>query len=386
MTKHPSLLITGGSGYLGRRLARSAQAHWDVTATFLSHQPSIPGCCWARLDIREADRVVRLFEQLSPQVVIHTAALRSGEELMHVNVDGTRHVALAAAQVGARMIHLSTDVLFDGKTGNYLETDPPSPITPYGRSKASAEMLLAELTPLATVVRISLIYGLDTPDHHMRWMLETLRQGQPVTLFADEFRCPIWVETLAAALLELATLDYTGVLHVAGGQVLNRYEFGIRMLCFHGIDSSGVMPVQAATLGLTRPLNCTLDTTRAKGLLKTPLLGVDEAIARYQETRQRSLSSCQKCWNAHVHYKIRSLAGDGRSTCTLSWAFRNTGHPSSLPTHCETWAYAWKPAWEEQESWAIWVKAARPLASGPTWTPCLYRKRTTCRTPRRGQV
>ena len=116
-------------------------------------------------------------------------------------------------------------------------------------------------------------------------MLETLRRGQRVTLFTDEYRNPVWVETLAAALLELAALDYGGVLHVTGSQVLNRYEFGCRMLLVHGAVLSGVIPVLAATLNSPRPLNSTLDISRAQKLLKTPLLGVDEAIARQQESR-----------------------------------------------------------------------------------------------------
>lgn len=299
MLQRPRLLITGGSGYLGQRLVRCAQARWDVTATHFSHQSSIPGCRWARLDVRDADQVSRLFEQVAPQVVIHTAALRSGEDLNRVNVDGTRHVFLAAARVGARMIHLSTDALFDGRQGNYVESDSPSAITPYGRSKAGAEALLAELMPQATVVRISLIYGFDTLDHQTHWMLEMLCQGQLVRLFTDERRCPIWVETLAAALIELATQYHAGVLHVAGGQAppevgqaLDRYEFGTRLLCFHGADLSGVVLARASALGLVRPLDCTLDITRAKKLLKTPLLGVDETIARQRESWTRSQQSC----------------------------------------------------------------------------------------------
>jgi dTDP-4-dehydrorhamnose reductase len=306
MSEKPGLLITGGSGYLGQRLVRCAQAHWDVTATYFSRRPLISDCRWTRLDVREAEQVVRLFEQVAPQVVIHTAALRGGEDLNRVNVDGTRHVVLAAARVGARMIHLSTDALFDGRQGNYVESDSPSAITPYGRSKAGAEALLAELMPQATVVRTSLIYGFDALDHQTRWMLETLRQGQLVRLFTDERRCPIWVETLAAALIELATQYHAGVLHVAGGQAppevgqappevgqaLDRYEFGTRLLCFHGADLSGVVPARASALGLVRPLDCTLDITRAKKLLKTPLLGVDETIARQRESWTRSQQSC----------------------------------------------------------------------------------------------
>ncbi len=283
--QRPRLLITGGSGYLGQRLVRRAQRHWDVTATYLSHRPAISGCRWTRLDVRHAKEVARLLEGVAPQVVIHTAALRSGEDTARVNVDGTRHVASAAPRIGARMVHLSTDVLFDGQKGNYSESDPPSPITPYGRSKADAEALLAHLMPRSVIIRTSLIYGFDPVGHHTRWMLGALRQGGSVRLFTDEHRCPIWVETLAAALLELATLDHAGVLHVAGGQVLNRYEFGIRLLRFHGADLTGVAPALAKDLGLTRPLDCTLDTTRARNMLHTPLLGVDEVIEQRQKQK-----------------------------------------------------------------------------------------------------
>jgi dTDP-4-dehydrorhamnose reductase len=285
MSRKLSLLVTGGSGYLGRRLARRAQAQWNVTATYLSHRVPIPGCRWEQLDVCDTGDVRRLFEQVIPQVVVHTAVLGSGADLERVNVGGTRHVALAAARIGARLIHLSTDVLFDGRRGNYVESDPPSPITPYGRSKADAEEVVAELMPQAAVVRTSLLYDFGISDHQTRWMLETLDQGQTVRLFTDELRCPIWVETLAAALLELATLDYVGVLHVAGGQALDRYEFGTRLLRFHGMDLSGVVPVRAAALDLSRPLKCTLDIAKARELLKTPLLGVDEAIARQRESK-----------------------------------------------------------------------------------------------------
>jgi dTDP-4-dehydrorhamnose reductase len=274
------LLVTGGSGYLGQQLVCDALADWDVTATYFSHRPAMPGCRWVKLDVCDGRQVARLLERVAPQVVIHTAAHRSGADLQRVNVAGTRRVALAALQIGARLIHLSTDVVFDGRKGGYVESDPPSPVNAYGRSKADAETLLAEQMPRATVVRTSLIYGFASLDHHTRWMLESLRQGRPVQLFADERRCPIWVETLAAALLELATLDYAGVLHVAGGQALNRYEFGARLLGFRCVEPSGVTAALATASGLARPLDCTLDVTRAKALLRTPLPGVDEVIAR----------------------------------------------------------------------------------------------------------
>jgi len=114
-----------------------------------------------------------------------------------------------------------------------------------------------------------------------------------VRLFTDELRCPVWVESLAAAVVELAGMDYTGVLHVAGAQPLSRYEFGLRLLRFHGLDpcrtcperSRRVIPARSRDSGLPRPLNCTLDCSRARALLCTPLPGVDEVLKQRREER-----------------------------------------------------------------------------------------------------
>jgi len=112
-------------------------------------------------------------------------------------------------------------------------------------------------------------------------MIEDLQTGKPVRLFTDELRCPIWVQSLAAAVVELAALDYKGILHVAGAQPLSRYEFGVQMLRFQGVDPGPLIPVRSQELGLARPLNCTLDSSRARALLRTPLPGVDEVLEKH---------------------------------------------------------------------------------------------------------
>ena len=274
------MLITGGSGYLGGWVVRLARAHWDVTATFLAHTPDEPGADWHRLDVREKAQVESLMHQIHPTVVVHTAALNpmQATDFDAVNVDGTRHVARAAAGIGARLIHISTDALFDGQKGNYTEDDPPSPITPYGRSKALAEEAVRDAGGEAVTVRTSLIYGWQpTVARAAQWMLDDLRAGKPVRLWTNELRCPIWVEDLAAAVVELAGLSYTGVLNMAGAQTLSRYEFGTRLLRFHGVDPSSVTPADKPT-----PLDGTLDCSRARELLETPLPGVDEVLTKHR--------------------------------------------------------------------------------------------------------
>lgn len=277
------ILITGGSGYLGGWVARLAQTGWAVTATYLTTTPGASSATWRQVDIRDADAVRALVAAARPAVIVHTAAIHGGteEELAAVNVAGSAHVARAAAVTGARLIHISTDALFNGNRGNYHEGDRPSPITPYGRSKARAEEAVRQSGAEAVIVRTSLIYGWRPHiDRQVRWMWEALKAGRDLRLFADEIRCPIWVESLAAAVIELAGTDYTGLLHVAGAQPLSRYDFGVRLLRFHGLDASQAIAASSQRDGLNRPLDCSLDCTRAQRLLDTPLPGVDDVLSR----------------------------------------------------------------------------------------------------------
>jgi dTDP-4-dehydrorhamnose reductase len=274
------LLITGGSGYLGRRLIALAAGSWQVTATYFCHPLDGDGFVPARLDVRDANQVEALMAEVQPDVVIHTAYTTESEGAMQeVIVRGTQHVAQAVVGAGMRLIHLSTDVLFDGRRGNYTEDDPPSPITSYGRAKAAAEAIVAVEADDAVIVRTSLITGFDPPDRHTQWVLDSLREGREIRLFTDEFRCPVWVITLAQALLELADLDYRGVLNVAGSQVLTRYSLGVKVARFFGLDPAGLTPALAAKSDPIRPLNCTLDVSLAHRLLRTPLPGLDEVLA-----------------------------------------------------------------------------------------------------------
>ena len=274
------ILITGGSGYLGRHLAPlAAEAAGELIHTYFSRRP--PPVIGARyLDVRDLAAVFELVDGFEPDVIIHAAG-SSGRPHSMVDVirRGAQNITAAAARHDARLIHLSTDVVFDGRHAPYAEDDPPSPLHDYGRAKAEAEQIVVRHDD-HVIVRSSLIYGLQEMDHGTSWIVEALRAQRPVTLFTDQIRNPIWVASLSQACLELAALDYRGVLHVAGTQALSRAEFGRRMLDWWGIKRRETLSVGPGDSDRW-PANCTLDVGRALSLLKTPLPGVDEVL-RYQ--------------------------------------------------------------------------------------------------------
>ena len=243
--------VTGGTGFLGRELLSLA-----------------PASSSERVEIRDTAAVMDLLARVRPEVVIHTAYRQAGPGARAIVVDGAENVARAAAAVGARLVHLSTDVVFDGRASRpYREEDTPSPCSEYGAAKAEAEERVAAAHPDALIVRTSLIVGGPghAPSKH-----ELAALDPDATFYEDELRSPVLVADLASALLELATLDVGGPLHVAGADDLSRADLA-------ELVRGG--PVRRALAPPGRPLDCRLDSSRARALLRTELRGARTVLA-----------------------------------------------------------------------------------------------------------
>lgn len=280
----PVYLITGATGYLGRRLAMRAAERGAVYAATHRRRELVRHGRAVAVDVGDRSGVFEIVERLRPSVVIHAAAVNPGqgddEAMWRVNVDGSRFVAEAARSVGARLVAVSTDIVHDGRAGPYADDVPPSPINEYGRSKAAGESAVLEADPEAVVVRTSLTYGLDEIDRGTAGFAARLARGEDLSLFSDVLRNPVWVDSLADALVALADTDYAGLLNVAGRQVLSRDEFGRAMLAYWGISDGGrIRSIRAADVSDSIPLDLRLVSDRAEALLGMTFPGVDEVTS-----------------------------------------------------------------------------------------------------------
>lgn len=272
------LLVTGASGFLGGTVCASARAGGcDVRATHRSREAD--GIPSVELDVRDAAAVDALVDVERPDAVIHTAYVQDGDAAWATNVEGSANVARAARRIGARLVHLSSDVVFSGTGPRPLrEEHPLAPVNAYGASKAEAERLVAAIDPTAAIVRTSLIYGGPghAPSKHEELAVAAARGEVAWTFFGDELRNPVQVGDLAAALLELAEQKHAGPLHVAGAEAVDRFAFAC--LCARAAGEP-VDRLRSAPAPPGRPKDLTLDVSRAQALLRTRLRGVREVLA-----------------------------------------------------------------------------------------------------------
>ena len=291
MARIKKLLVTGCGGFVGSALAHEARPPWEFHA--LTRGPALlrrDGLVWHTLDILSEADLERVFAEVSPDAVIHAAA-RADIDLCEadkdaaydINVGVTRHLTQLCRSRNARMVFVSTDTVFDGTKGNYTESDPPGPINWYANTKAAAERVVAGLPRDWVVVRTSLVVGLPllgSGKSSISRALSVLQSGREFTVSEHEIRSPIDVVTLARALLEIAGSEFSGYLHLAGNDVVNRFDMTRRIAAKFGLPAHLVVPRASCDTseGAPRPLDVSLCNAKARSMLETPMLDLEAGL------------------------------------------------------------------------------------------------------------
>jgi dTDP-4-dehydrorhamnose reductase len=254
-----NILVTGAHGMLGQDLIPYLQAKGYNVTGFGSHQMSL---------LETSHSMREKMEPHSPEVIIHGAAYtnvdgaeREPELAMAVNKDGTRNLVLAAQELGAIVMYISTDYVFDGLKGElYHPTDRPHPINIYGWSKYYGELMVSELMEEAYIIRTSWLYGLHKKNF-VQWVLESARAGTEIRVAEDWVGSPTWTGNLSVALETLMNSGQFGIHHAADKGVISRYDQAKSICRAVGLSSEHIRPITLNELDLpaNRPRYTPLD-------------------------------------------------------------------------------------------------------------------------------
>jgi dTDP-4-dehydrorhamnose reductase len=290
------LLITGASGLYGSKLAKLALDKGIEVYSSDIQGLSVYGN-FVKLDIACKAQVDETFRTIKPDVVVHAATLTdvdkcemNKELAWRVNVEGTKNIVDATKSAGAFLVYISTDYVFSGEKGCYVESDSPEPINYYGITKLEAETVVIQnmAEPDFFIGRPSVIYG-STPAagkvNFALWLIETLCKGERVKIITDQWNTPTLNTNLAEMTLEVIERRLTGVYHTCGATRVSRFEFATKIADTFDLDKSLIDKVTSAqfTLPAKRPMDSSLDTSLAQRTLNCKPLPLDKALLRLKE-------------------------------------------------------------------------------------------------------
>lgn len=232
-----SVLLSGASGLLGTWLLRTVPEGVQVTAA--QHRAEVDWPETATADLRSATEAAALVAHASADVVLHTAYRKDRASI----VDATANLVTAAAEEGARFVHVSSEAVFSGDGRCRAETDEPDPVWDYGRWKAEAERCVLDGPLEAAVVRLPLLVSVEPADGVVTAIRSALAEGSTVGWYADERRPAAYAADVAAAIWRLILLPAEhagGVWHLPGPERLTRYDLGARTARVLGVPDPGV--------------------------------------------------------------------------------------------------------------------------------------------------
>lgn len=291
------ILVTGASGLLGVSLISLAREQdREVVGLYHRHPALIDGVKLLQADLRNETEICKIFQKVEPSSVVNCAAATNVDwcedhpgDAHVLNVILPSTIAEITSRSGARLLHVSTDSVFDGRRGNYAETDTPAPINVYARTKLQGEREVLRRNPAATIVRVNL-YGWNAQEKESlaEWVLKRLTLHSLVPAFPDVVFCPALANDLAGVLLALLDKGLSGIYHAVGSEAVSKYEFARRVAATFGFDPGRVLAssVADANLKAQRPRDTSLNTEKICAALGRSMPDVQAGLLRFVQLRK----------------------------------------------------------------------------------------------------
>ncbi len=255
------VLVTGANGMLGQELVKrlSELDQYDVLATGRDDKPrfTIGSCGYVPMDITNHRLVRNICDDFEPDVIVNCAAMTQVDQCEEdrdlcwkVNVDAVENLAGICRAKGTRLVQVSTDFVFNGADGPYMETDRPDALNYYGKSKLAAENAVRLVgDDRWAIVRTILVFGAPqnpTRSNIALWVINELSQGKSIRVVTDQFRTPTYAPDLANGIERIIRFVKSGIFHLSGTDLMSVYDFSILIADVLGLDKSLISPTDAS--------------------------------------------------------------------------------------------------------------------------------------------
>lgn len=288
--------IIGANGFLGRKCLDSFAPVSTVVAADIANTCIPKNVPFQPIDITKLKSVRKILTREHPDLVLLTAAMTDvdgcedfPEKAFAINRDGPKYVSQICKEIEARLIHISTDFVFDGeKTTPYVEMDDPRPISQYGVSKLQGEQEIRDSGCQAIICRTSVLYGIPYPtqrDNFVTWLLKRLEMGEPTQIVTTQRNTPTFGDNLAECLAQMKEFSGFEIFHTVGGSCLNRYDFAGQIVDIFGFSADLIEPIESFTQKASRPANGCLSNIKAS-----------EAFSVHFATTEESLKVMRSLW------------------------------------------------------------------------------------------
>jgi dTDP-4-dehydrorhamnose reductase len=291
-------LVTGVSGLLGLNFALAVDGKKHQVTGVANTTPML----WAtfknvQLELTRSGTVEEMIETQKPDVLIHCAAMANVDACeadpalaRQVNAELPGTIAAVCSQRGVRMIHISTDAVFDGQKGNYREEDAPNPLSVYAKTKLDGENAVLANNPDALITRVN-FYGWSAAGNRSlaENFVHQLEAGKEMMGFTDVIFCPMNILDLSALLVDVAEMDLNGIYHMVGSEAMSKYQFGVSIAETFGYDAGLIKPVSVSDSGLkaARSPNLSLSVDKLKNALGHDMPDFSEGLKKFYDQHRR---------------------------------------------------------------------------------------------------